>query len=141
MKFTATTRDDIDQIREWINADPFHQIMAPEWWLTGEGTLSFCLQDDTGPICFLRFDDEDGLLRMNTQFGPEEEVSKKRLITAILNQFPPFIERIKAQHFKGIVFESTSENLINFMKKIGFKNLSGDDYVLMFEEVCDLRTI
>lgn len=136
MALTPTTREDIPQIEEWIKADPYHKDdpdWTPESLLTGNGELTFCLTDDSGPLCFVRLNAEDDRLRLSTQFAPEEEVSKKRLVTGLLSEgIPMIIEFGKRRGFKGIVFESTSDSLINFMSRQGFVLDKDDDYVLIF---------
>lgn len=137
-KITVTTSADLEQIREWIASDPYHKDdprCTADGLLTGNGTLTFCLQDDEGPLCFVRLDAEEELLRLSTQFGPESEVSKKRLVTGLLSTgIPAIILFAKESKSKGVVFESTSPSLIAFMDKQGFKPKSGDDYALVFEE-------
>jgi len=142
-KLSPTTSDDLSQIQEWISLDPWHKD-DPSWkaegLLTGKGILAFCLSDDNGPLCFVRLDDEDGMLRLATQFGPESEVSKSRLVAGLLSTgIPAIIEFGKVKGFKGIVFESINESLINFMKRLGFFKAAGkDDYALTFEGQMDV---
>lgn len=137
-KITVTTEADLSQIQEWINADSYHKDVprcTAEGLLTGNGALTFRLQDDEGPLCFVRLDAEGEFLRLSTQFGPESEVSKRRLVTGLLSTGIPAITMFgKENKYKGIVFESTSPTLIAFMDKQGFRLKSGDDYVLVFEE-------
>jgi hypothetical protein len=139
MKLSPTTLDDLEQIQEWIQFDPWHKD-DPSWkaegLLTGNGVLSFCLSDDKGPLCFVRLDAEDGMLRLATQFGPEAEVSKSRLVKGLLAMgIPAIVEFGKVKGYKGIVYESTNESLINFMKIQGFFKAAGkDDYALTWEE-------
>lgn len=136
MKISPTTESDIPQIREWIDADPDHYLdnSDAEWLLTGRGELAFCVTDEEGPLFFVRLDAEGEMLRLATQFAPESEVSKRRLVPALLSTgIPAIIKFAKIRKYKGIVFESTSESLINFMSKQGFKPSGGDDYALTFE--------
>jgi len=139
MNLTPTTREDLPQIEEWIKADPWHKD-DPTWkaegLLTGNGVLCFCLSDDKGPLCFVRLDAEGEMLRLATQFGPENEVSKSRLVAGLLSMgIPAIIEFGKVKGYKGIVFESTSESLIAFMNRLGFFKAAGEnDYALTFEE-------
>jgi hypothetical protein len=138
MKITVTTSADLEQIREWIEADPYHKDdprCTAEGLLTGNGALTFCLGDDEGPLCFVRLDAEGEFLRLSTQFGPESEVSKKRLIVGLLSTgIPAIVIFAKEGKYKGIIFESKSPSLIKFMEKQGFFPVSHDDYALIFEE-------
>ncbi len=139
MKLSPTVADDLPQIEEWIAADPWHKD-DPTWkaegLLTGNGVLSFCLSDDKGPLCFVRLDAEGDMLRLSTQFGPESEVSKSRLVKGLLSMgIPSIVEFGKVKGYKGIVYESTSESLITFMKIQGFFKTAGEhDYALTWEE-------
>lgn len=138
MRIMTATEIHLPQIQEWIDADPYHKDdprCTAEGLLTGQGKLTFCLADDEGPLCFVRLDAEGEMLRLSTQFAPESEVSKKRLITGLLSTgIPAIIKFGQDEGFKGIVFESTSDSLIGFMDKQGFKHVSGIDYALAFEE-------
>lgn len=133
-----TTKKDIPKITRWIKEDPFHRDdkdNSPEFLLTGSGELSFCVADEKGPLCFVRLDAEGDRLRLATQFGPEYEVSKHRLVNGLLTWgIPGIIYFGKSAGFKGIVFESVNESLIKFMGKQGFKYDKADDYMLAFEE-------
>jgi hypothetical protein len=134
IQLSATTSADIPQISEWIAADPHHAEQGhPEWWITAQGWLSFVVTDDEGPIAFVRLDNENGMVRLNTQFGPRTEVSKERLLIAMRNAIPRIIRLAKDFHYKGIVFQSTSESLIKFMSMYNFKPVEKDDYKLDFE--------
>ncbi len=134
-----TTKQDVPKIEEWIAVDPFHKDEikhSAEWLLTGNGALAFCVTDAQGPLCYVRLDAEDNMLRLATQFAPENQVSKKRLVTGLLSVgIPAIIEFGKNKGYKGIVFESTSEPLIAFMQQQGFFKAAGEnDYALTFEE-------
>lgn len=138
LKLTPSTPEHLSTIQAWIQSDLFHRDdprCTAEGLLTGQGALTFCLADDEGPLCFVRLDAEGDLLRLSTQFGPEDKVSKRRLVTGLLSTgIPAIIEFGKQNGYKGIVYESISESLINFMAKQGFKPVSEIDYALTFEE-------
>lgn len=131
-----TIAADVEKIESWILQDPFHKDdsrCTPDGLLTGNGVLTFCVQDDEGPLCFVRLDDEHGLLRLSTQFAPESEVNKKRLIVGLLNAgIPAIIEFGKNNGYGGIIFESVNDSLIKFMEKQKFFPVSHDDYALTF---------
>jgi hypothetical protein len=134
-----TTSEDLSKIRKWIAADSFHKEEtqnSAEWLLTGSGALAFCLSDSDGPLCFVRLDAEGDMLRLATQFGPEHEVSKTRLVAGLLSTgIPAIVEFAKSKGYKGIVFESVSESLIAFMGRQGFFKAAGEnDYALTFGE-------
>ena len=141
INFVNTIVDDEPQILEWMQADPYHSskvdVMERGWWLTGANCqLAGAVDDESGPVLYYRFDEEGSLVRMHTQFGPPEQVSKQRVVQAISDAIAVVSVLFKEQGFKGIVFESTSGSLIRFMSKLGFKAKldSNNDFVLMFEE-------
>ena len=135
IKLVPSTEQDIEQLTEWIKSDPYHKdCLNPVWWLTGaDGSLlCYCLQDSEGPLCYVRLDpkDSDGLIRLHTQFAPVEQISKIRLVKGMLKCVPIMMEFCKQQQATGLVFESRSSLLIDFMKrKFGFKDLSQDQFV------------
>jgi hypothetical protein len=137
MRLTETLPGDIPQIQDWIDADPFHKDdpdFYAEGLLTGCGALAFCVVDDDGPLCFVLLTPEGDRLRLATQFAPEEQVSKRRLISGLLSTgIPAILIFAKDKGYKGVVFESVNASLINFMDKNGFKPAGGDDYALIFE--------
>jgi len=138
MPLTAAIDTDLQQIEEWILADPYHRddlSNKAEFMQTGLGLLTFCLTDEAGPLCYVRLDAEGEVMRLATQFAPESEVSKRRLVTGLLKEgIPAIITFGKENGYKGIIFESTSPTLIAFMDRLGFKSVGGVDYQLTFEE-------
>jgi hypothetical protein len=142
LKLQPIIDTDLERIRDWVQADPFHKDdpkNQAEFLLTGNGLLTFCLVDDVGPLCYVKLDAEGDLVRLATQFGPESEVSKRRLIVGMLKMgIPAVINFAKSKGYKGIVFESISPTLISFMSKQGFKAADGNDYALAFGENADV---
>ena len=135
MKLTPSTQQDIPQLTQWIEHDPYHKnCLDPVWWLTGVygSLLSYRLDDDTGPICYVRLDpkDERGLIRLHTQFAPVEQVSRLRLVKQMLLCVPAMMYYCKQQQGAGLVFQSSSSLLINFMKtRFKFVDLDQDQFV------------
>jgi len=136
IKFTESTSQDLQQIAEWIQQDPYHKHQGqPEWWLTGNGLLAFCLMDDKGPLTYVRLDDEGEYVRINTQFAPREIVSQRRLVVSMLECMNVLTNLYKTQNKKGFVFQSISPTLIAFMgKRRGFSSIGKDEYRVDFEE-------
>ena len=137
MELVPTTQDDLPKIQEWILLDPWHKdnLNIAEALLTGNGLLSFHLRDDEGPLCYVRLDAEGDLVRLAVQFGPEEQVSKSRLISGLLQMgIPTVVKFAKDRNFKGLIFYSESPTLVAFMKKQKFESVGNDNYQLIFEE-------
>jgi len=138
IKMTETAQSDVGQIREWLAADPWHKEdsrNAPELMITGNGLLSYCLQDDKGPLAYIKLTGDDGLVRIAMQFAPPDVVSKRRLTIGLARVGIPMIKIFAIQNgYKGIVYESTSPKLIAFCEKLGFRSVGNDDYAVLFGE-------
>jgi hypothetical protein len=120
--------EDLEQIQAWTRVDPWHHHQNnPKWWLTGNGFLSFRLQDEHGPICYARIDREGDQFRLNCQFGPSTEVSRRRVVeglTYFFTRVPQFLGG------SGMRFDSDNPGLIRFLSRWGFKPSGSGDYVL-----------
>ena len=136
INLSSSTLGDLPQLNEWISADPYHRHQGqPEWWLTGNGLLAFCLMDNAGPLTYVRLDDEGEYVRINTQFAPREIVSQRRLVVGMLKCMNVLTDLYKTQNKKGFVFQSISPTLIAFMsKRQGFSSIGNDEYRVDFEE-------
>lgn len=137
MHFSPSTPDDIEQLTEWIKHDPYHKdCLDPSWWLTGEGVLSYCLQDSKGPTMYVRLDIDGRALRLHTQFAPLSEVSKLRVVKSLMWALPRMRPVAAQNGCNAFVFKSTSLDLIGFMeRKFGFVSIGGSDYSLPIDEV------
>lgn len=140
IRLSKTTEDDVEQIQEWMTEDPYHKDLPASvtyQMVTGLGLLSYCVEDDSGPVCYVRLDDdgESNLVRVFVQFAPERIVSKKRNAEALTKVGIPSMEMCaKENKFKGLIFFSKSEPLIEFVKKLGFVPNGNDEYVKWFED-------
>lgn len=134
--FSSSTENDIDQLTEWIKIDPYHKdCLNPHWWLTGNGLLSYCLQDSKGPTMYVRLDADSDLLRIHCQFAPETEVNTVRVVKSLLWAFPRMEAVARANFLKGFVYKSSSPLLIEFMeRKFGFQPMGNDDHTLLLGE-------
>jgi hypothetical protein len=131
MKFSPTEITDIYQLMEW--GVPESQV---EDWLSGNADLlSFCLQDEVGPLLFCRYHHEGDLARMYTIFGPEPEVSKKRIAIGMTKGLPVVYDFMKKKGIKGIIYTTPNEALVKWMSEHqGFSAMEdGVDQVKYFE--------
>lgn len=137
MQFTPSTSDDIEQLTEWIAHDPYHKdCLDPFWWLTGQGVLSYCLQDGQGPTMYVRIDQDNFALRIHTQFAPLAEVSKLRVVRSLMWALPRMKTVAVMNGCNTYVFNSTSPDLIGFMeKKFKFKSVGNGDYSAPIEGI------
>ncbi len=137
IKFVSTTEKDVPHLTGWIETDPYHKdCLDPYWWLTGcGGVLSYRIEDSQGPTMYARMDEEERLMRLHCQFGPESEVSKIRTIKSLLWAIPRMEYFAKTRHLEGFIYRSVSPSLIKFMEaKFRFVATSNDDYVKLFKK-------
>jgi hypothetical protein len=141
IKLIPSDDKDVERLLRWIALDEFHRDLPlnPYFWLTAAhgSLLAFRLDDNDGPLCYVRLDEKDSLgeIRLHTQFAPRDEVSKLRLVKGMLQCIPMVLYECRRQHAAGIIFESVSPTLIGFMsKKFGFKPAGGTDYILPLQE-------
>ena len=139
LRFVRSTNEDLATLHAWINADPWHSYKdAAEWWISG-GYLAFKLVDKDGDVLFVRLDHEDcsgTLVRLHTQFAPDDVVSKRRVAKALSFGVTEFAPHGVANGLTGFVTESVSPDLIAFMvHHIGFKPNTGNDFVLNFSDL------
>jgi hypothetical protein len=141
MLLVASTERDIDELLEWIIQDPHHRDhVDPFFWLTGNGILSYKIVDSLGTTMYVRLEEDNKLMRIHTQFGPEEQVSKIRVIKSLLWALPKMELVGRKFDLEGFVFKSTSSSLIKFMTyKFGFTPMGNDDYSKPFEGSQDVR--
>lgn len=136
MKLLPSTPDDIEQLTEWIKHDPYHEDMLnPVWWITGNGLLAYVIQDQKGPTMYVRVDKDQDKLRIHTQFAPETEVSKIRVIKSINFALPRMEEFAKQNNLTSLIYKSVSDSLISFMQiKFRFVPTGDNDYVRLIVE-------
>lgn len=134
INFRPIKSTDTEILTDWIERDLDHAgRMSAEWW--SEGSVLSCSVDDIkGPVLFLRLDGERAHVRMHIQFAPEDVVSKIRTAKAILEGIPVLAELMDEHEATKIVFESTNDQLVKFMNRMGFKYWKDDDYALVLRE-------
>lgn len=122
IKFIPSVKSDVDQIREWTTVDPWHQNQKqPEWWLTGsEAYVCACVQDEIGPVVYLKVEEGEESFRLHCQFGPRSEVNRLRLLVAMRDGLPPLLMHLLSKG-KSVVFNSSNPSLIKFMVSRGFR--------------------
>jgi hypothetical protein len=136
MQVKPTYTEDVEQIRAWseIDIDESHRKTNPEFWLTAAPGSYFAgaIEDADGIVLYFRFDKEGDLLRMSTQFAPENFVSRRRVAEAISAVLPSYSRMVQADGITGIVFETKFPELAAFMSRIGFEKAGGDNFILSF---------
>ena len=134
MNLEIVTDQDLARIQDWIDQDTSKIHKQPAEWLTGNGQLAFRHDDLRGPVCYVRVDKENELLRLYYLFAPESEVSKSRNAKAILMTLGMLIDYAKHLGLKGLIYDSKSEKLIQFVHvAFGFVPAGEDNYKLEWE--------
>lgn len=134
IKLSTSGPEDLPRIRSWVLADPWHNHQNnDEWWLTGNGFLSFRIDDEKGPAFYARINREIPWFILNCQFAPRTEVSPRRVVLAIRDSLGLVIPVLKPKA-KGLRFDSDNPSLIKFLEAFGFTASGTGDYVYEFEE-------
>src|ERR1700684_1692780 len=123
IKLVPSTEQDVETIKMWAeqDIDPAHHSISPFWWVTGNGLLSYRIEDGKGVTMYVRLDSENGLMRNSTQFAPEPEGSKIRVVKSILWTLPKMEPVGRQFGLTGFIYQSVSPALVSFMStKFGF---------------------
>lgn len=130
INFGATTSADALQIADWTLADLHHrENLSTSWWYTGEGFLSYRLDDEWSTLCYVRVDEESEHLRLHTQFAPSHLVSVSRIVRGMLSAIPQMSELARVMGKAGLITNSVSPNLIRFLQRLGFESVGNNDYM------------
>lgn len=132
IKFSGVSEEDLPRLAEWIAVDQWHSGGPAPWWIHPDSLVTARLEDAEGPVMYIRIVRDGERVRLNTQFAPESEVSKKRVAMAITDAFPRIAEVMRHQDATGIVFSSESPLLIGFMERHGFKSIGNTDFLFRF---------
>lgn len=134
VKLTSSTIEDLERIQSWADKDSYHHGQnEPSWWLTGTGFLSFRLDDDSGPLVYVKVVKEDSRYRIHCQFAPQEEVSKSRLARGLVQSVPVVMKYLSEQGGSAAVFNTISDSLGIFLMSQGFVPEDNCEYVLRFQ--------
>ena len=115
MIFRKTVPEDILTIAEWIQRDPPHREINPSFFcLEGEGVSCYAIEDDKGPVIFVRQETEGQSTRLHTQF-PFGLGTRKRIANVLSEAYPLVREDAAKRGFKSIRFETKSLALMKFM--------------------------
>src|ERR1700733_3397906 len=97
--------------------------------LTGQGLLSYRLDDAWSTLCYVRVNEEPDYLRLHTQFAPRDLVSRSRIVAGMLFAIPMMTELAAVMGKSGLVTESVSPNLIRCLQRLGFDSVGNNDYI------------
>lgn len=123
IRFRRTEPLDTTTIAGWIARDPDHRGVDPSFFVgsgTAPGAFScYTIEDDQGPLMFVRQESDGENTRLHTQFPP---VSGKRIVRGLLEAYPPVAEEARKRGFKKVRWESGSAALVKFMmNKFGLR--------------------
>jgi hypothetical protein len=115
MDLRPTVSSDLPTIAEWIEADNDHRGMDPNFWIIpGVENFESFVVENPKPVFAVRV---EKVMRIHIQFGPRS----RNMIVAIDEFTAQIKSAARRQGFSQIIFESTSEPLIRFLEKRGFR--------------------
>ena len=117
--FRRTEPSDLLMLSDWIVNDPFHrEKLTPEFFLeTKEGVSCYTIEDEHGPVAFMREEVEGEDVRLHAQFP----AGRRRLMAAIDEGFPIILAEAREKGFRRIRFELENAALIKAMLRFGFR--------------------
>lgn len=108
MNTRPTTPSDLETIAEWIEHEPDHKGRINPEFFQSQGEC-FAVLDEKTPVMFVRL---DRICRVHVEFTPDN----RRKVAKHLDEFTQEIKAsAKFGGFAQIIFESTSESLIQFL--------------------------
>ena len=137
IRYRKTVEADRERLTADIAADPDHAGKStPDFWLPRLHTECFTVEDPAEAIFSVR---AESILRLHIQFPAGQ---KMRVARALLEFIPKIEHDAKTKGYTQIIWESTSEGLINFVSRFGYRR-SQNEIVkdLKYEEIpCPLPT-
>ncbi len=104
-----------------LDKDEYHKTTTPEFFLE-PGTLTKVYEDELNPILFVR---GTPVLRLDIQFVSNEDFERNK--KAMLEGFPPLVEKARENGFKEISFQSSNRALKLFVRRhFGFYESEGE---------------
>jgi len=131
MRLAPSNESDLPEIGAWVAADPWHNSLGDDFWLTGSNCFfAGKLQDDRGTVCYVKVREEDRGYRLDTQFAPAYQVSRSRVVKAAIKFFAVLGDLARANGKQYIIAESRSPSLIAFLERVGWRYGNGDNLKL-----------
>ena len=118
--FRQAEPEDILMLTVWIEADRVHRDrIKPEFFTERTTNIScYAIQDDKGPVIFVRQEKEGDAFRLHTQFPP---TSRRRIVKALEQAYPLVAADAKRRGYREIHFETGSIALARVMFAMGFR--------------------
>lgn len=109
-----------------LSQDKFHTGTTPEFF-QAPGTVTKVYEDQHGPVLFVR---GSSVLRLDIQYVLNEDIERNK--AAMLEGFPPFAAKAKANGYSEIVFQTNNPFLARFCKQnFGFEKYEGEMRLLL----------
>lgn len=138
LKYRPTTEADVPILKEWMAADQWHKDWKPEFWVEdpdpekSKGIKCLAVSDAEGVVFFLRL---QNVMRVFVQFPPKPSEqgstphvhpwpvlrNKVRVSVALKEAFGFISNWAKSKGYREMTFDSTSDLLIAFFKRLGFE--------------------
>lgn len=123
----------------WIQSDPFHAGLVPQFWMVqAPGINSYRLEDAKGSIFFFRMQLTRlrGEMKVYIQFAPETAVLRDRTRQALMQGMLWLQGMLAECGFSRLTFESKNPSLVLFAKRrLKFNVAREGDHYKLFKEV------
>jgi len=125
MDYRTPDENDIPQLEEWISQDVFHQgRLTAKHWIPAldaegqpeKGVRHLAVSDESGVIFYLRL---TNVMRAEVQFPPAGD--SVRIAKGLREAFSFVSLTAKKMGYREMIFDSVSNHLIAFFKKLGFE--------------------
>ena len=118
IRFRPNVPEDVLTIADWISVDQLHRHIEPGFFTEAAPNVScYVVEDEGGPVMFIRQEVEGQSIRMHAQFCRGRE----RLAKVMAEAYPMWAEDLKARGFKQIRFALDSSALIKLMLRFGYR--------------------
>lgn len=99
--------------------DEAHKGMDAGFWeATSHGISCYCVEDEQGPLIYVRQENLGETTRLHLQFA---NCSRKKIFNALKEGYPLVAADARERGFKRVSFDSTSPALIRTMLEMGFR--------------------
>jgi hypothetical protein len=119
IKFRRTVPEDLLTIERWIELDEGHRGMDANFWMaTAKGISCYAIEDEQGPLIFVRQEASGEETVLHVQFA---NCARKKIFNALREGYPLVAEDARQRGFKRVRFDSESPALIRTMLEMGFR--------------------
>jgi hypothetical protein len=119
ISFRRTVPEDLLAIERAVELDKAHRGMDANFWTaTAKGISCYVVEDEQGPLIFVR---QEALVETTVLHLQFVNCSRKKIFSALREGYPLVAEDARQRGFKFVRFESQSPALIRTMMDLGFR--------------------